>query len=156
LAALIVDALVLAVAVPAVALGPPQIWSALIGRSPGWLEVGSRVVATVLPLVYFTAAWWSTGQTLGDVVFGVVVRRRDGTHLGLGRALMRAFVGLLLPVVWLVGLAWIVADDRRRALHDRVFGTVVIRKCVELVAAGIVPVEAAGSVDAAGSVEATA
>jgi uncharacterized RDD family membrane protein YckC len=34
----------------------------------------------------------------------------------------------LLPVVWLIGMGMILVDGRRRALHDRLFGTVVVRK----------------------------
>jgi uncharacterized RDD family membrane protein YckC len=126
-AALVVDALLLAVAVPMVALGPSAIWSALSGSAPGWLKVCSQVAAAVLPLVYFTICWWGTGQTAGDVLFGIVVRRASGDHLGLIRSFLRALVGLLLPFVWLVGMGMILVDSRRRALHDRLFGTVVVR-----------------------------
>ena len=126
-AALIVDALVLAVAVPIVALGPSAIWSALAGSAPGWVKVCSQIVAAILPLAYFTACWWGTGQTAGDVLFGIAVRRRGAGHLGLGRAFLRALVGLLLPIVWLVGMGMILTDSRRRALHDHLFGTVVVR-----------------------------
>jgi len=72
--------------------------------------------------------WWGTGQTAGDVLFGVVVRRPGDDHLGLFRSFLRALVGLLLPVVWLIGMGMILVDGRRRALHDRLFGTVVVRK----------------------------
>lgn len=126
--ALIVDALVLAVAVPLVALGPSAIWSALATNAPGWLKVCSQVIAAFLPLAYFTICWWGTGQTVGNVLFGVVLRRSDGGHLGLVRAFLRALVGLLLPIVWLIGLGAILTDSRRRALHDRLFGTVVVRQ----------------------------
>ncbi len=127
-AALLVDALLLAVAVPTVALGPAAIWSALAGSAPGWLLLGSQVVAGLLPLAYFTGSWWATGQTAGDVLFGIVVRRAGNGHVGLIRAFLRAFVGLLLPLIWLIGMAAILADPQRRALHDRLFGTVVLRK----------------------------
>jgi len=136
LAALIIDGLVLAVAVPVVALGAPQIWSAVIGEAPGWLKAGAQVCGALLPLIYFTGAWWSTGQTLGDVVFGIVVRRNRAGHVGVTRAFLRALVGLLLPVIWLLGMVLILTDRKRRALHDRLFGTVVLRKSVELPAPG--------------------
>jgi len=132
LAALLLDGLLLAIAVPALALGPPQIWSAVLGSAPGWLKAGAQVCGALLPLVYFTAAWWSTGQTLGDVVFGIVVRRNRAGHVGVTRAFLRALVGLLLPAIWLLGMVLILTDRKRRALHDRLFGTVVLRKAVEL------------------------
>ena len=144
LAALVVDSLLLAIAVPAVALGPPQIWSAVIGSAPGWLKAGAQICGALLPLVYFTAAWWSTGQTLGDVVFGIVVRRDHDGHVGVLRAFLRALFGLLLPVVWLLGLGLILTDGKRRDLHDRIFGTVVLRKSVE-------PAESAAATDLVGA-----
>jgi uncharacterized RDD family membrane protein YckC len=143
LAALVVDGLLLAVVVPAVALGPPAIWSALVGSAPGWLSATAQVCGALVPLVYFAGAWWSTGQTLGDVVFGVVVRHHRGRHLGVTRSFLRALVGLLLPVIWLLGLVLILTDGKRRALHDRLFGTVVIRKCDVLVEVAPEPVGAA-------------
>lgn len=132
LAALVVDSLLLAMAVPAVALGPPQIWSAVVGPAPGWLKATAQICGALLPLAYFTAAWWSTGQTVGDVVFGIVVRRNRAGHVGVVRAFLRALFGLILAVVWLFGMVLILTDGKRRALHDRLFGTVVTRKCVEV------------------------
>jgi uncharacterized RDD family membrane protein YckC len=41
---------------------------------------------------------------------------------------LRSAVGLLLPLIWLVGMLFVLWDPQRRALHDRLFGTVVIRK----------------------------
>jgi uncharacterized RDD family membrane protein YckC len=125
LSALAVDALLLTVAVPAVALGPPAVWASLEGGAPGWLKTASTFVAGLVPVFYFTVCWWGTGQTLGGLVLGTIVRRTDGGHLGPIRAALRAIVGLALPLVWLAGLVTALWDPRRRALHDRIFGTVV-------------------------------
>lgn len=128
MAALVVDAVVLTLVVPVMADGPPSMWAAITGEAPGWLKSASQIGAALLPVLYFGLLWWGTGQTLGGLVFGTVVRRRDGEHLGPVRSLLRAAVGLLLPIVWLIGMVFILWDPRRRALHDRLFGTVVQRK----------------------------
>lgn len=128
MAALIVDAIVLTLVVPVMADGPPSMWAAVTGEAPGWLKSVSQLVAALVPFLYFGLLWWGTGQTLGGLVFGTVVRRRDGDHLGLVRCLLRSAVGLLLPVIWLVGMLFVLWDPQRRALHDRLFGTVVLRK----------------------------
>lgn len=125
LASLTVDAIVLSIVVPLVVNAPQSMWSSLEGTSPGWLRVGAQVVGAALPLLYFTLFWWGTGQTLGGLLFGTVVRVGEGEHMSLPRAAGRAFVGLLLPVVWLIGMVTVLWDGRRRALHDRLFGTVV-------------------------------
>jgi len=128
LAALVVDAIVLTLVVPVMANGPPSMWAAITGEAPGWLKSLSQIAAALLPVLYFGLLWWGTGQTLGGLVFGTVLRRKDGEHLGPVRSLLRAAVGLLLPIIWLIGMAFILWDPRRRALHDKLFGTVVQRK----------------------------
>jgi uncharacterized RDD family membrane protein YckC len=124
-AGLAIDATLLAVASTLAAGGVPALWGALDGAPPGWLKTAAGLVAVVLPALYFTACWWMTGQTLGGLLFGTVVRRTDGRHLGLIRALLRAVVGLAVPVVWLIGMIGVLTNDKRRAWHDLLFGTVV-------------------------------
>lgn len=128
LCALAVDSVLLAIAVPVLANGPASVWSALAGQAPGWLKLGAQILAAALPAVYFAVCWWGSGQTAGGLMFGTVVCRHGGRRLGFGRALVRSVLGLLLPVIWLIGLLGILMNSERRALHDRVFGTVVLRK----------------------------
>lgn len=127
-AATAIDVFLLAVLVPLIATGAPSAWASVTGRSPGWLAVCAQCVAACLPIGYFTLCWWSSGQTLGGLLFGVVVRTRSAARLGVMRAFLRASAGLLLAALWLPGMIAILIDPRRRALHDRVFGTVVLRR----------------------------
>jgi len=128
MAALTIDAIVLTILIPVVANGPPSVWASVAGSSPGWLKTVSQMGAALLPLLYFGLCWCGTGQTLGGMLFGTVVRRPDGEHLHPVRALLRAALGVAFPVIWLVGMILILSDQRRRALHDRLFDTVVLRK----------------------------
>jgi uncharacterized RDD family membrane protein YckC len=125
-AALTIDGMLMAVAVPTVASGIPSIWASLQGSAPGWVSVLCQAGAALLPVVYFGLCWSATGQTIGGLLLGTVVRRPDGSHVGLGRALLRALAGLALPVIWLAGMLWVLWDGKRRALHDRLFNTVVL------------------------------
>jgi len=85
-------------------------------------------IYTIVP----TALW---GQTLGKIAVGSrVVAEDDGSLPGWRRAALRwALPGVVgrLPLVGLwVGLAImasLVWDPRRRGLHDRLAGTVVVR-----------------------------
>jgi uncharacterized RDD family membrane protein YckC len=124
-AALAFDVALLTAACLAVSVLPSLAWEEVLGDSPGWLSVASGIVAAVLPWAYFTVSWSLTGQTLGDVLLGIVVRRRDGELMSLPHSALRALVGLLLPVVWLIGMFAVLWDERRRAWHDRLFRTVV-------------------------------
>jgi len=83
---------------------------------------------TIVP----TARW---GQTLGKVAVGTrVVAEADGSLPGWRRAAIRwavpGFVGRLPYVgIWfsLAVMASLVLDDRRRGLHDKAAGTIVVR-----------------------------
>lgn len=127
LVALAVDVALLTLAGLGISVLPGLAWSQVIGYPPGWLTQASGIVASVLPWAYFTVAWWLGGQTVGGLVIGTRVARINGRRPRLVQAALRAFVGLLLVPVWLVGLGWVLWDPRRRAWHDIVFRTVVLR-----------------------------
>lgn len=127
LVGLVVDVAVLTVAGLAVTVLPAVAWQQVLGTPPGWLTTGSAIVAAVLPWAYFTATWTVTGRTPGAMVVGARTARANGDRLSFWRAGTRALVGLLLAPVWLVGLVGTLGDARRRAWHDRLFGSVVLR-----------------------------
>jgi uncharacterized RDD family membrane protein YckC len=52
---------------------------------------------------------------------GLRVRRQDGAHVGLLRALLRAAVCVLFPI----GLLWVVVSSGNRAVQDLLLGTAV-------------------------------
>jgi uncharacterized RDD family membrane protein YckC len=85
-------------------------------------------IYTIVP----TALW---GQTLGKIAIGTrVVAEEDGSLPGWRRAALRwalpgvagrlPFVGLWVS---LAVMASLVVDPRRRGLHDRFAGTIVVR-----------------------------
>jgi uncharacterized RDD family membrane protein YckC len=123
--AIVVDILLLTGAVLVVGGLPPAATTAVLGHSPYWLSRACALAGAVLPWFYFTLSWWLTGATVGDLVFGVRVRRPGGARVSPLRAALRAAIGLTFAPVWTVGLLYILVDRRRRALHDVVFGTVV-------------------------------
>jgi uncharacterized RDD family membrane protein YckC len=103
----------------------------LEGPLPGSLVLGLfsfGAIYTVVP----TALW---GQTLGKIAVGTrVVAEDDGSLPGWRRSALRwAVPGIAgrLPYVglWvsLAIMASLVLDARRRGLHDRVAGTIVVR-----------------------------
>lgn len=77
---------------------------------------------------YFVVGWSVGGQTIGDAVMGIrVVDGRNGRPLRPCRALARFAVLSLGAIPLLVGLWILLWDRRRRALHDRVVRSVVVR-----------------------------
>ena len=84
------------------------------------------VIAICWSIGYFTFFWSTTGQTPGNRVMSIDVRTATGERLRPRRAFLRV---LLLPLAVLtlgVGLALILVDRRRRALHDILVGTEVV------------------------------
>ena len=73
-----------------------------------------------------------SGQSPGKALLGIRVVRRDGSQPGfglmLGRALCRLITGYLIPFASLVSFVMMLSDNRRRAIHDHLAGTLVVRK----------------------------
>jgi uncharacterized RDD family membrane protein YckC len=75
---------------------------------------------------YFTFFWSTTGQTPGDRMLSIEVRRENGEGLHAGRAFLRVLALPLSVIPFGAGLVLILFDRRRRALHDLLVGTVVV------------------------------
>lgn len=68
------------------------------------------------------------GATLGKMVFGLKVVMPDGGRVTYLRALGRHFAELISSMTLLIGYIMAAFDDEKRALHDRMCATRVIRK----------------------------
>jgi uncharacterized RDD family membrane protein YckC len=125
--ALGVDVLVIAAVASAVRVLPEVVWKTTTNLPvPGWLSTVFGIAAAALPFFYFALSWWLPGQTLGQMLMGIAVRRHNGEEdPTLVQAALRAGFGLALFPLWIVGLLAILWDPKRRAWHDRVFRTVV-------------------------------
>ena len=119
LSAFLIDAAVLAVVNLAVA------------ASTGDIEVSQRntfaliFVTTVVYHVGFVA--WR-GATPGKMAVGITIAYQDGKAVRPDTAILRylvLLVGNMFVVGALVSLVLIITDPQRRALHDRVAGTLV-------------------------------
>ena len=110
------------------------------------LRVNDSVVAIVTLLLMLVAAVWSFGYfialygtkstTLGKMLFGMrVVREDNGGKLSWGQAFGRTF-SYILSRIFYIGFIIAAFDDEKRALHDRLAKTRVIRDTRKLVKAG--------------------
>ena len=76
--------------------------------------------------VYALAFWMLAGQTIGKALMGVRIVRMDGHPISFLTG-VRRLLGYLIDVITLgIGFLWVLADDRRQGLHDKVAGTCVI------------------------------
>ncbi len=122
----------------------------------GWIVFGTFVGIVIGVVCWLVLIVWlvqrpgeRNGQTIGKQLVGIRAARTDGAPLGIGTALLREIlakgllVGLTSSLVsgvlgfidgGLIGIAVAVAvwygpalaDDERRALHDRMLGTRVV------------------------------
>jgi uncharacterized RDD family membrane protein YckC len=101
-----------------------------------WVVLSSGVAWVTLAAIYFSAFWVLASQTPGMRLMEVMLMRTDGEPIGWGRALRR-LVGMVLAALPLfAGYALILVDSRRRGLHDRIAGTVVLYRPREVPTAG--------------------
>ena len=73
----------------------------------------------------FTISW--TGQTLGQRLLAMHVIDRHGARPGLLVTLLRTLAQVVGTLAAALGPLWIAFDSERRAFHDRVAGTYVVR-----------------------------
>ena len=95
------------------------------GLRPSWLVVaGYLLFVGLIYAAYFTGV---SGRTPGKMAVGLRVVDTYGRAPGFFRALFRAVFGTLGTLAAGLGLLSMVFDPARRALHDRLFKTRVIR-----------------------------
>ena len=98
----------------------------LIGAVIGILDPPDQL--WLLALAGYGAMMWKLkGTTIGGIVCGIRVVRRDGGPLNWDTAIVRALGCFLSLVVAGLGFLWIVFDPDRQAWHDKIAGTLVVR-----------------------------
>lgn len=114
-------------------------------RAGFWIRMGALLIDIVLISVivgvldlsgdawlvalaaYGALMWKIRGTTIGGLVCGLKVVRRDGAELNWDTAIVRALGCFLSMLVAGLGFLWIVFDEDRQAWHDKIAGTLVVR-----------------------------
>jgi uncharacterized RDD family membrane protein YckC len=100
------------------------------GRAAGSsAETAGILLAALMAAVNLVVIPGFTGLTLGKWATGLRIERRDGGPVGIGRALLRHFVGYPLSFA-LLGIGFLIAavSVHGRGLHDMIAGTIVVRE----------------------------
>lgn len=84
-------------------------------------------VAAALTVGYFGGFHWLRGQTPGKRLLGIMVVNIHGERPSVVRSLLRTVAYLLSALPVSIGFLWVGFDRERRALHDWVAGTYVVR-----------------------------
>ncbi len=114
-------------------------------RAGFWIRMGALLIDIILVSIivsvldtpdsvwivalaaYGAIMWKIKGTTIGGIVCGLKIVRRDGTELNWDTAIVRALGCFLSMVVCGLGFLWIVFDEDRQAWHDKIAGTLVVR-----------------------------
>ncbi|MFN2531983.1 MAG: RDD family protein, partial [Pyrinomonadaceae bacterium] len=92
-------------------------------------ETVALVIAAVVAVLDLGILPGLTGVTIGKWATGLRIEQNDGRQLGIGRALIRHFIGY--PISFLlfgIGFVMPALTMRGRGLHDIIAGTVVVRE----------------------------
>lgn len=86
--------------------------------------------AAGLLLVLGYSTWMNGrwGATVGKMAIGAVIVNTDGTPISYGKAFARACAELLSALILDIGYIIAAFDGQKRALHDHICGTLVIRR----------------------------
>jgi uncharacterized RDD family membrane protein YckC len=96
-------------------------------------RLGANGITVVVAIIYFTVQHGKWGQTIGKRALGIrVVRSVDGGPIGYGTAAWRVLFSYLIALVTcglgaLLDDLWILWDERKQALHDKVAKTYVVK-----------------------------
>jgi uncharacterized RDD family membrane protein YckC len=92
-------------------------------------ETAGVVLAVVMAVLNLAILPGLTGLTLGKWATGLRIERNDGGNIGIGRALLRHFIGYPLSFA-LFGIGFLIAavSVHGRGLHDMIAGTIVVRE----------------------------
>lgn len=83
------------------------------------------VMGILIILLYDIGFWLLAGQTPGKRALGVRIVRTDGQRMVIGNAVRRE-IGYLISAILFLGFLWVIVDNRRQALHDKLAGTLVL------------------------------
>ena len=93
-------------------------------------HIASPAVVAVITLIYsfgyFIFFWSMTGQTVGNAFLGLRVITTQGKRVPIWRAVLRLAGYVISFATLFLGFLWIVVDNRRQGLHDKIAGTYVI------------------------------
>jgi Mce-associated membrane protein len=90
-----------------------------------WVFTGAASLTLLLMAVNRLLAPTITGWSLGRALFGIAVRKRDGSPVGLVRLAARDLAHLLDTAALFIGWLWPLWDRRRRTFADLLLRTEV-------------------------------
>ena len=82
----------------------------------------------LMNLTYYVFFNGKYGATPGKMAIGAKIVNTDGSPISYTKAFARFFAEMLSAAILLIGYIMAAFDSQKRALHDRICGTLVIKK----------------------------
>jgi uncharacterized RDD family membrane protein YckC len=104
------------------------VMNVLLGQD--WLEpsLGLSLFQSLLSIIYYVVMTVVYGQTLGKMATGIQVVRVDGRPNTYGNIILREVVGKIVSsIILCIGYMMAGWDKEKRALHDRIASTRVVK-----------------------------
>lgn len=82
-----------------------------------------------LPFIAVVLFWFYKSATPGKMALNIkIVNASDGRKLSVGQSIGRYFAYIPAILVFFIGIIWVAFDKRKQGWHDKLAGTVVLRK----------------------------
>jgi uncharacterized RDD family membrane protein YckC len=104
------------------------LYGSLVQQQPDLTRsIIQELASLAIGITYDVFFWSKYGATLGQMALGLKVITPDGNRISVGRGIGRYFALLLDSLTLGIGFFMAGWDSEKRALHDRIAGTRVIR-----------------------------
>jgi len=118
-----IDGIVLSVVTLALGFAGNLVTSNVIASS-----ILQNILSFVLSVGYVTYFLGAYSATPGKMACGLRVVRPDGEKISYGRACGRCFAEFVSSLILGIGYLMVIFDEEKRALHDRICDTRVVKK----------------------------
>lgn len=120
-----------------------SVWVIALTLSLGWLVYGMMYfesealikgnadifISFILPFILTMAFWLYKSATPGKILLGMIIVDADTLQAPSKRQLtIRYFSYYLSMLPLFLGFFWVIWDDRKQGWHDKLAGTLVIKK----------------------------
>ena len=103
-------------------------WSYFSVDSPLIQGPADFLISWIFPMVATIGLWMAIDATPGKIAIKArIVDARTGRKISFGQALLRYLCYFLSAIPLGLGFIWVAFDEKKRAWHDLLAGTVVIR-----------------------------
>ena len=87
------------------------------------------LIQYVFPFIAVVLFWYYRSATPGKMALNLaIVNADDGGKLSIGQCIGRYFAYIPAMLILMIGIIWVAFDKRKQGWHDKLAGTLVIKK----------------------------